>query len=139
MTRETVEFAHPELVGGGQTSKHSHAGGGASVSTPDTVIVNGVASPASWTDLDTGLGGVAFVTLTVEAIADMNATAIRRKGDTKDYYDATVDVSSYGNQLGHHDSTFPLVLSCFADSSGFVQWITEDSETATITIIGVIG
>lgn len=28
MTKQSVEVAHPELVGGGQTSLHSHAGGG---------------------------------------------------------------------------------------------------------------
>ncbi len=28
MGREVEEVAHPELVGGGQTSKHSHTGGG---------------------------------------------------------------------------------------------------------------
>lgn len=28
MARESSDYAHPELVGGGQTTKHSHAGGG---------------------------------------------------------------------------------------------------------------
>ena len=28
MARETADYAHPELVGGGATTKHSHAGGG---------------------------------------------------------------------------------------------------------------
>ncbi len=41
MTREASAFAHPELVGGGATTKHSHAGGGgdgevAVVATQDT-------------------------------------------------------------------------------------------------------
>lgn len=41
MTRETEAYAHPELVGGGATSKHSHTGGGSDgevsvIATQDT-------------------------------------------------------------------------------------------------------
>ncbi len=128
-----------ELAAGNDTALHSHAGGGAAVTTPGTVIVNAQASPTSWTDLDTGLGKVAFVTLSIEATSDMDAVAIRRKDDTKEYFNTSVEANAFGNQLGHHDSTCTLVLSCFTKSDGLIQWNTESSATATVTIIGVVG
>ena len=114
-------------------------GSGATVTTPDTVLVNAAASPVAWTDLDTGLGGAYFVTLAISATADMDAISIRRKGDTIEYYNEANDVNAQGTQLGHHDSVAVMVLACFTDSNGYVQWITEASRTATVTLTGAIG
>ncbi len=135
----TVEL--DELTGGGETALHSHAGGGASFTVSGATVVNAQASPTSWTNLDlSGTVGAnsAFVILAISAGTDMNAVAVRRSGDTDEYYDASAEANAYGCALGHHDSTNVLVLMCVTSSSGVVQWITESQQTATVKLIAYI-
>ena len=91
-----------------------------------------------WADLNTGLGCSALVILSFTAEADMNATAVRKKGDTEEYYNAAVEASAYGCALGHHDASAVLVLMCVTDTQGMIQWITEASQIATVKLIAYI-
>jgi len=141
MTKQAEAVAHNELVGGGQTSLHSHAGGGgASFVVSGTQVFSGD-SPSSWTDLD--LSGVvgsnsALVMLRIHAGSDMNAVCVRMNGDTVEYYSAVADSSAQGVALAHHDSTNAIVLMVVTDTSGVIEWRTEASQTATIDIIAYI-
>jgi len=44
MARESESYAHPELVSGGQTTKHSHAGGGGEAFPVGSVFLSVVAT-----------------------------------------------------------------------------------------------
>lgn len=91
-----------------------------------------------WADLNTGLGCSALVILSFTAEADMNATSVRTKGDSDEFYNTAVEVSAYGCALGHHDSSAVLVLMCGTDTQGMIQWITEDSQIATVKLLAYI-
>lgn len=133
---------HPDLTGGGETPLHTHpGGGGASLVVSGTTVFTGD-SPTSWTSLDLsgviGANNFALVILQISATGDMDATAVRRRGDTAEYYNPSVEASAYGCALGHHDSTADLVLLCVTSEGGRIEWITENSMPATIKLIAYI-
>ena len=99
-------------------------------------------TPLTWTDLD--LSGVvgsnsAWVILSIHANSDINAVAVRKNGDTTEYYNAAADASAQGMALAHHASTNAVVLSSLTDNAGVIEWISETAvANATVTVISYI-
>ena len=117
------------------------------VPMPPNVIVSGAtvfgpaSSPTSWTDLDlSGTVGSRSVLaiLQITAAGNMEATAVRKNGDSTEYYDDGAKEAAYGCALASHDSSAALVLICVTDAAGVIEWITEASQTATIKLIAYI-
>jgi len=107
-----------------------------------TLVYNGL-SPLDWEDLDlSGFAGLwankALVLLAFNSAGDMNALAVRAKGDSSQYYDAAVESSSYGCALGHHDASADMVLLVTTDANGIIQWISETQRTATVYMLAYI-
>lgn len=112
-------------------------GGGASFAVPYAEAFSG-SSPTSWTDLDLhDIVGVnkAWVLLKISAGSDMDAVAVRKKGDTDEFWHTAVDASTYGCSLVHHDSTAVPVLSTITDENGIIQWKCEKSANDCIVTV----
>lgn len=132
-------MAQAKIISGKQSDSDLNSGG-ATFTVSGTIVVNAQASPTTWADLDlSGTVGanVALVALAITAAGDMDATAVRAKGDAYEYYDAAADATAFGVQLGHHESGAgaAMVLMCLTDASGFIQWKTESQQTATIKLL----
>jgi len=116
-------------------------GGGASFVVSGAQAFSGL-SPTSWTDLDLSSivgSNSAMVILRFHSGADINAIAVRKNGDTNDYYCASADANAYGCALGHHDSTADLVLICVTDTAGIIEWICESGVSpTTVDVIAYI-
>lgn len=126
--------------GGGALSWEDAGGGGVNLTVSGAVVFNG-ASPTSWTDLDlSGTVGAktTLVILAIDSTSDLDAVSVRMNGDSANYFDIADEANAYGCALGHHDDSTPLVLICVTDSSGVIEWITESTQTATVTIIAYI-
>lgn len=143
MVKQSESVGHSELVGGGETTKHSHPGGGGGA----TFVVSGVQafsgdSPTGWSELDlSGIIGAnpALVMLRLHAGSDMDATSVRTLGDTVEYYSSAADASAQGMALAHHDSTNAIVLMVLTDGTGKIEWRTEKSVgDATVVVMAYI-
>lgn len=101
-------------------------------------------SPTVWTDLDLSpiIGAnSALVILSISAYNNLDAVAVRRKGDTAEYFSEYNKDEACGAALGRHNSIYAdvnLVLICVTDTNGIAQWITENSETATVKVIAYL-
>ena len=116
----------------------SHMG---NLTVSGVTVVDAQPSPTSWTELDlSSVVGTnnALVILAFSATGDMNATAVRRKGDTDEYYSTFNEANACGVALGHHDSTSVMVLICATDAAGVIEWITETSRTAIVKLMAYI-
>lgn len=129
-----------ELTSGSETSLHSHTGG-ASFIVSGASVFSGT-SPTVWSELDLSeVVGVnsALVLLRIHAGSDMDATSVRMKGDTVEYYNEAADASAQGLALAHHNSTNAIVLMVVTDTMGKIEWITESEVSdATIDVIAYI-
>jgi hypothetical protein len=115
-------------------------GGGATFTVSGAQVYSGN-SPTSWTDLD--LSGTigsnsAMVILAFRGNIDINALAVRKNGDTNEYYGASCEANAYGCALGHHDSDADLVLICVTDTSGVIEWKAESAVVCTVDVIAYI-
>lgn len=116
--------------------------GGAAIWVGKTEVYNGL-SPLAMTDLDLSsfesLGAnKALVLLVFTSTGDMNAVAVKAKGDASNYYDAAVEANAYGVALGHHDANADMVLLCTTDANGIIQWQTETEQTAQVYMLAYI-
>lgn len=116
-------------------------GGGANFTISGSEVFSG-SSPTSWTELDlSSIVGTnkALVILRFKAGSDMDALAVRTKGDTEEYYSATSDTTAQGLALAHHDSVNVVVLMVITDALGKIEWITEtESASASVVVMAYI-
>jgi len=89
VARETNDYAHPELVGGGVTSKHSHAGGATSYTELDgsvsTTASTQGAGDGEWVDWDlsgTVPVGTVEVNILLNKLAASDAMGCRTNGSS---------------------------------------------------------
>ena len=114
--------------------------GGSTFTVSGAEVFSGT-SPTSWTDLDlSGTIGAnsALVILAISSGVDMNALAVRKNGDTDEYYNVAVEANAYGCAIAHHDADAVLVLICVTDTAGVIEWITESAQTASIKLLAYI-
>jgi hypothetical protein len=88
MAREEQQFAHPELVSGGETSKHSHAGGGngftyTAINPPTETTVTTINVWEAW-DLSSYIpSGARYAVVYMRSNSTGALTAmVRKNGDT---------------------------------------------------------
>ena len=79
MTKQEVTVAHPELVGGGQTTLHSHAGGGGGLSYTEK-MQEIAASGTGWRTYDLSSYGVPANAICEFVISNSNASYEREGG-----------------------------------------------------------
>lgn len=109
---------------------------GASVNYSGTQVFSGT-SPTSWTDLDVSAVTGAKTSLVVLGInkgAQSGNVAVRRNGDTDEYYDSSMQ----GAACGVVTTNDYIVVICFTDDAGVIEWRTEGAEATTVDVIGYI-
>ena len=98
MVRQNEACAHPELVGGGATAKHSHAGGGGLVFTELAGGQNKVVtSTSTWQDWDLSAivpAGTVAVLVAVGASTAKYVTGARKNGSSLARTSPGVDVAA---------------------------------------------
>lgn len=95
-------------------------------------------SPIAWTDLDLNATIGARASLVLIKINSANARdmAVRKKGDTDEFYAATT--TAKGAACAEGDGTFHVVFIVATDNAGVMQWITEAATAMTIDVIAYI-
>ena len=97
----------------------------------DTQVFNGT-SPAAWADLDLSSvigANPALVLLKISCAGySFSPAAVRRKGDTDEFYDATKFGGVAAGETPNNDHTAYWVAT---DNAGVIQWITSSAKANT--------
>lgn len=122
--------------GAGVDPAYAAAAAGATLTIAETEVYNGTPSQAVWTDLD--LSGTVGAQVTLVLLKFSNAYntrwAVRKNGDTDEFYDA----ASEGVACGASAANEHVVLLVTTDASGIIEWISEGNNPTTIDIIAYI-
>jgi hypothetical protein len=109
---------------------------GAILKVAETQVYN-AAAPIIWTDLDLSsvVGAqVALVIIKVINITtNLRTLAVRKNGDTDDFYEGS---ASYGCAESDIKTSTHVVFLVFTDSTGKIEWKTEEAQTVVIDIMG---
>lgn len=108
----------------------------------ETEVFNGT-SPTSWTDLDLSAtigANAALVLLKIyAAVGNLGGFAVRKNGDTDEFYNALAAANGVGCALAAVGGENAYVAMLVAtDSSGVIEWITQNALTVTVDIIAYI-
>ena len=112
---------------------------GAQLIVAETEVFNGT-SPTVWTDLDlSGTVGAqaTLVLLKIKPTSHFTAVAVRKNGDTDEFYGATDYPASMAFGISQV-AGIHFVLMAATDTAGKIEWISENAETITIDIIAYI-
>jgi len=106
----------------------------------ETEVFSGVA-PTAWTDLDLSgtIGGKASLVLLklIGASIDTHAMAMRKNGDTDEFYDAAATRPA-GCALIVGLNNKGLVLLVATDPAGIIEWRMSNADTVTVDVMGYI-
>ena len=115
---------------------------GAALTLCDVEVFSGT-SPTSWTDLDlSGTVGSneALVILKITTVQfNLNATAVRKNGDTDEFHNVNAETNAYGCALAKAFIGVHAVFLVTTDNTGKIEWKAESSRPdATVDIITYI-
>ena len=142
-THTAIDTAHqdaPDLIATHTAIADAHHTPGASpLVITETEVFSGD-SPASWTDLDlSGEVGSnpALVLLKINGATANDYYAVRKKGDTDEFWTATELMSGCALIKSEVTSIHYVVLVA-TDNSGVIQWRSQIPHATTIDLIGYI-
>jgi len=114
--------------------------GGATLTVAETEVFNDT-SPTAWTDLDLSgtIGSQAtLVLLKIQADVDIRTIAVRKNGDTDEFYNTTLAAKTMGCAIGVGGTNAQIVLLVATDGGGIIEWKVSGEGTITIDIIAYI-
>lgn len=126
-------FEYNLLTGGNETSLHSHAGSGSSITFLNTEVFNAT-SPTDWTDLNLSAqvgNNNALVMLSIDIGSSVNPI-FRTKGD------ALTPLNSSTQNPGVAGCTRDGYVIVKTDSNGIIEWWTTSGATVVIKLIAYI-
>lgn len=96
-------------------------------------------SPTAWADLNLSgtIGAKPSLVLLKIYSANTRDVAVRKKGDTDNFFLSAVD-AAYGVALGEADSSFHLALLVATDNAGVIEWKTSAATAMTVDVIAYI-
>jgi len=107
---------------------------GATLTVAETEVFDGN-SPDAWTDLDlSAVVGANPALVLLKIYADNRTFAVRKNGDTDEFYVAAPDGASAGVQGG----TIHMALLVATDAAGIIEWICSGAVATTVDIIAYI-
>jgi len=142
--KDALEITLNKLLkgaGAGASPTEIDVPSGATLTVAQTEVFNG-AAPTTWTDLNLSATIGANAALVVLKIASATAGrhfAVRKNGDTDEFYSASVPPSSgYGAAIFQSIANIHAVLIVATDASGIIEWKQIDGATCTVDIIAYI-